>query len=55
MQHRPFGRTGWQVNPIGYGAWAIGADWGQVSDREAEAAVNAVYDSDIKPLVQHRW
>jgi len=47
MQHRPFSRTGWQVNPIGFGAWAIGADWGEVSDRDAEAALNAALDKGV--------
>src|SRR3954468_21453649 len=47
MQHRSFGRTGWQVNPIGFGAWAIGADWGEVSDRDAEAALNAALDRGV--------
>ncbi|HVM84202.1 MAG TPA: aldo/keto reductase [Candidatus Binatia bacterium] len=47
MQHRPFGRTGWQVNPIGFGAWAIGADWGEVSDRDAEAALNTALDGGV--------
>ena len=47
MQHRPFSRTGWQVNPIGFGAWAIGADWGAVSDRDAEAALNTALDKGV--------
>jgi aryl-alcohol dehydrogenase-like predicted oxidoreductase len=47
MQHRPFSRTGWQVNPIGFGAWAIGADWGEVSDKDAEAALNAALDRGV--------
>jgi aryl-alcohol dehydrogenase-like predicted oxidoreductase len=47
MQPRPFGRTGWQVNPIGFGAWAIGADWGEVSERDAEAALNAALDAGV--------
>jgi aryl-alcohol dehydrogenase-like predicted oxidoreductase len=47
MHPRPFGRTGWQVNPIGFGAWAIGADWGAVSDRDAEAALNAALDRGV--------
>ena len=50
MQHRPFSRTGWQVNPIGFGAWAIGADWGEVSDRDAEAALNAALDKGVNFL-----
>src|SRR6187431_581625 len=47
MQHRPFGRTGWQVNPIGFGAWAIGGSWGEVSDQDAEAALNAALDRGV--------
>ncbi|HVT50419.1 MAG TPA: aldo/keto reductase [Dongiaceae bacterium] len=47
MDKRPFGRTGWQVNPIGFGAWAIGADWGEVSERDAEAALNAALDAGV--------
>lgn len=47
MNKRPFGRTGWQVNPIGFGAWAIGADWGEVSERDAEAALNAALDAGV--------
>ena len=47
MQPRAFSRTGWQVNPIGFGAWAIGADWGEVSERDAEAALNTALDSGV--------
>ncbi|GAB2176923.1 aldo/keto reductase [Dongia sp. agr-C8] len=47
MHPRPFSRTGWQVNPIGFGAWAIGADWGAVSDQDAEAALNAALDKGV--------
>jgi len=47
MQKRAFSRTGWQVNPMGFGAWAIGADWGQVSERDAEAALNAALDKGV--------
>jgi aryl-alcohol dehydrogenase-like predicted oxidoreductase len=39
MNYRPFGRTGWQVSEIGLGAWAIGADWGKVSDEDALEAL----------------
>ncbi len=34
MKYRTFGRTGWQVSEIGFGAWAIGADWGHVSEAQ---------------------
>ena len=32
MQYRTFGRTGWQVSEIGFGAWQIGGQWGAVDD-----------------------
>ncbi len=42
---RPFGRTGWEVSPIGFGAWAIGGSWGSVSDEDAHAALGAALDA----------
>ncbi len=44
---RPFGRTGWQVGEVGFGAWAIGGSWGSVSERDAEATINATLDSGV--------
>jgi len=35
MKYRPFGRTGWKVSEIGFGAWAIGSEWGNVSEADA--------------------
>ena len=40
MEYRQLGRTGWQVSAISFGAWALGADWGKVSDEESYAALN---------------
>ena len=42
---RPFGRTGWALSPIGFGAWAIGGSWGDVSDDDAKAALHAALDA----------
>ncbi|MER9318567.1 aldo/keto reductase, partial [Mesorhizobium sp. M0659] len=39
MQSRKFGRTGRSVSEIGFGAWAIGAAWGEVNDDDAVAAL----------------
>src|ERR1700709_1623515 len=47
MQTREFGRTGRQVSEIGFGAWAIGADWGHVDAGDATAALNAALDSGM--------
>ena len=35
MQYREFGRTGWKVSAISFGAWAIGGTWGKVDDKES--------------------
>ena len=32
MRYRTFGRTGWQVSEIAFGAWQLGGDWGKVDD-----------------------
>ncbi len=47
MKYRPFGRTGWQVSEIGFGAWAIGAEWGEVSEQDALAALLTSIDAGI--------
>ena len=40
MITRRFGRTGWDVSEIGFGAWGIGGgDWGAVRDDESVAAL----------------
>ena len=47
MQTRPFGRTGKAVSEIGFGTWAIGADWGAVDDREGVRALHAALDLGV--------
>ncbi|WP_439626882.1 aldo/keto reductase [Shinella sp.] len=47
MQSRQFGRTGRSVSEIGFGAWAIGAAWGEVNDEEALAALHAALDTGV--------
>ncbi len=44
---RELGRTGWKVSPISFGAWAIGADWGAVDDRESMAALQRAVDLGV--------
>ena len=56
MHTRSFGRTGWQVSEIGFGAWSIGGGArGGADDAESMAAVQKVYDSLVRPLIHHRW
>jgi aryl-alcohol dehydrogenase-like predicted oxidoreductase len=45
MNQRPFGQTGKHVSEIGFGAWAIGGSWGDVSESDAKAALHAALDS----------
>ena len=47
MQYREFGRTGWQVSSVSFGAWAIGGTWGTVSDDESMAALHAALDMGV--------
>ncbi len=47
MRSRQFGRTGRSVSEIGFGAWAIGAAWGEVNDEEALAALHTALDTGV--------
>ncbi len=44
MHNRPFGRTGWNVSDIGFGAWAIGGAWGDVAEDQARDALLAALE-----------
>jgi len=41
MQTRVLGRTGRQVSAIGLGTWQLGADWGDVTEADATAVLDA--------------
>jgi aryl-alcohol dehydrogenase-like predicted oxidoreductase len=41
MRQRALGRTGRLVSPIGLGTWQLGADWGEVSESDAHAVLEA--------------
>lgn len=47
MQYREFGRTGWNVSNISFGAWAIGGTWGTVNDQESLAALHRAIDLGV--------
>jgi len=47
MRYRTLGRTGWNISEISFGAWAIGADWGDVSDAESMAALHQAIDCGV--------
>ena len=50
MRKRVFGRSGWQVSEIGFGAWAIGGSWGNVSEQDAEGALHEALDRGVSFL-----
>lgn len=45
MRYRMFGRLGWEVSEIGFGAWALGGGWGPQDDRESVAALHTALDA----------
>lgn len=47
MQYRDFGRTGWKISTISFGAWAIGSAWGEVDDDESLAAMHRCLDLGV--------
>src|SRR4051812_33070328 len=47
MQYRSFGRTGWNVSEVSFGAWAVGGSWGEVDDSTSLAAMNRALDSGM--------
>lgn len=47
MQTRMAARLGTKISEIGFGAWAIGGSWGEVSEADAEAALNAALDAGV--------
>ena len=47
MKYRKFGRTGWKISEISFGAWAIGGTWGTVNDNESIAALHKALESGV--------
>lgn len=47
MKYRKLGRTGFDISEIGFGSWAIGADWGDVQESDAIAALNRAIDMGV--------
>lgn len=47
MHTRPFGRTGQHIAEIGFGTWAIGADWGAVDDQDGIKALHEALDRGV--------
>src|SRR3954454_6911898 len=47
MRTRRWGQTGREVSEIGFGAWQVGGDWGQVDDDSAIRTLHAAVDAGV--------
>ncbi|EMA43707.1 aldo/keto reductase [Halococcus saccharolyticus] len=47
MDHRQLGSTGYDVSEVGLGTWNVGGDWGDVSEDEGRAAIDAAIDEGV--------
>ncbi|WP_253943043.1 aldo/keto reductase [Nocardioides sp. zg-1308] len=47
MEHRTLGRTGREVSVVGLGTWQLGADWGEVSEDDARAVLEASAEAGV--------
>ncbi len=47
MKYREFSNLGWKISEIGIGCWAIGSEWGDVSENDAKDALYASLDNGI--------
>lgn len=47
MNYRVLGKTGYRISEISYGAWSLGADWGDVSETQAMEVLHKAVDSGV--------
>lgn len=47
MEHRTLGRTGREVSVVGLGTWQLGADWGDVTEADAMAVLEASAEAGV--------
>ena len=47
MKYRKLGKTDYKVSEVSFGAWAIGAAWGNVDDDESTAALHTAVDNGV--------
>ncbi len=47
LSTRPFGHTGMTTTAIGFGAWAIGGTWGEVTETAAKDTLHAALDAGM--------
>ena len=47
IEHRRLARAGREVSVLGLGTWQLGADWGEVTEADAHAVLEAAVDSGV--------
>ena len=47
MERRVLGRTGRLVSVVGLGTWQLGADWGDVTEDDARAVLDASAEAGV--------
>lgn len=44
MEYRPLGTTDMSISAVSFGTWALGGDWGDVTEENAKSALNHAID-----------
>ena len=47
MKYRILGKTDYKISEVSYGSWSLGADWGDVSEKEAMITLNKAIDLGV--------
>ena len=47
MKYRKFGKLGWNISEVSLGCWAIGADWGHVSEETAKEVLKNSFENGV--------
>ncbi|MEU7895425.1 aldo/keto reductase [Nonomuraea sp. NPDC049152] len=47
MEQRIFGRSGQRASVVGLGTWQLGADWGEVEEKDAPAVLDAAVEEGV--------
>lgn len=47
VHRRPFGRTGWEISEVSFGAWQLGGQWGPVDDDQSVRTLLEAYERGV--------
>ena len=47
MKYRKFGKLDWNISEVSLGWWAIGADWGLVSEEAAKEVLKTLLENGV--------